>query len=76
MDSCSKPLVFDNCISVKAAAEYSGYSPQYLRRLLRKGQLEGDKIGQVWLIRKASIDKYLINPKMGDDHRFGPNSTK
>jgi excisionase family DNA binding protein len=76
MVSRSKPLVFDNCISVKTAAEYSGYSPQYLRQLLRKDQLEGDKIRQVWLIRKASIDKYLINPKMGNDHRFGPKSTK
>jgi len=46
----SKPVILDNIISVIAAAECTGYSQQYLRRLLRRGKLNGLKLGQVWLI--------------------------
>jgi hypothetical protein len=56
MISVSKPTVFHSIISVKAASEHSGYSPQYLRRLLRLGKLTGLKFGQVWLI---DIDSFM-----------------
>ena len=55
----SPGLVFEKHVSVKAAAKFSGYSIQYLRRLLRNGRLEGIKIGQVWLIKMASFESYL-----------------
>ena len=35
-------------ITVKAAAEFTGYNTQYLRRMLRSGALGGIKIGQMW----------------------------
>ena len=35
----------NNLISVKAAAECSGYSQQYMRRLLRAGQVGWSKAG-------------------------------
>jgi excisionase family DNA binding protein len=68
----SSEVVLEKHISVKAAAELSGYSIQYLRRLLRSGTLEGVKIGQVWLITLASLDAYLKRAKMLSDRRCGP----
>ena len=65
-------VVLDRHISVKAAAEFSGYSIQYLRRLLRSGWLDGVKIGQVWLIKLASMEMYLRNGQMVRDRRHGP----
>ena len=65
-------LVVNNHISVKAAAEFSGYSLQYLRRLLRNGKLVGFKIGQVWLIEKTAFEAYLSNAIEATDKRFGP----
>ena len=65
-------VVLEKHISVKAAAEFSGYSIQYLRRLLRRGHLEGIKIGQVWLINLGSLDAYLRNGQMVRDRRHGP----
>ncbi len=47
MDSIISPVLVDNHISVKAAAEVGGYSLQNLRRLPRNGKLEGFKIGQI-----------------------------
>jgi len=42
MDSIISPLVVvNNHISIQAAAEFSGYSLQYIRRLLRNGILAG-----------------------------------
>lgn len=74
MDSVSGvfPFVVNNHISVKAAAEISGYSLQYLRRLLRCGKLEGFKIGQVWLIEISAFVAYLEKGIEATDRRFGP----
>ena len=72
----SPEIVLEKHISVKAAAECSGYSIQYLRRLLRHGHLEGTKIGQVWLIELASFDRYLRHGQMLRDRRHGPRKQK
>jgi excisionase family DNA binding protein len=72
MSSASNPFVLENCISVKAAAEYSGYSQQYLRRLLREEKLAGLKLGQVWLIHMISLDSYLDYSLNSSDLRFSP----
>ena len=73
MNSILFPLVVvNNHISVQATAEFSGYSLQYLRRLLRCGKLPGLKIGQVWLIDKSALEEYLEMAVQATDRRFGP----
>ena len=69
------PIVFNNCISVKAAAFHSGYNAQYLRRLIRNGRLSGVKLGQTWLINRRAFDVYLENAQQTIDKRFGPKNT-
>jgi hypothetical protein len=69
-------IVLEKHISVKAAAEFSSYSIQYLRRLLRTDRLEGIKIGQIWLIKLASLETYLRNGQMVGDRRHGPRRPK
>ncbi len=66
------PFVLNNHISVKAAAAFSGYSLQYIRRLLRLERLSGLKVGQLWLINKDSLDSYLTHALNSDDQRFSP----
>ena len=65
------PGVLNNLIAVKDAAECSGYSTQYLRRLLRAGKLAGLKLGQQWLIQMDSFEVHLTNAESSNDHRFG-----
>ena len=71
-NSSSSPQVLNNHISVQVAAEYSGYSLQYLRRLLRNGKVEGIKIGQLWLVEKGTLDIYIEKAQDATDQRFGP----
>lgn len=66
------PQVVNNHVSVNAASFCSGYSQQYLRRLLRSGKLTGLKLGQVWLIELGSFDEYLDKARNSQDQRFGP----
>ena len=68
----SPEVVLEKHISVKAAAECSDYSIQYLRRLLRGDGIKGVKIGQVWLIKIASFESYLRRGQMLCDRRYGP----
>jgi hypothetical protein len=39
-------ILINHHVPVQAAAEFTGYNIQYLRRMLRSGALEGFKIGQ------------------------------
>ena len=61
-----------NHLPVTSAAELTGYSEQYLRRMLRTGKIIGIKIGQVWLIDMACLQAYLDHALDGNDRRFGP----
>ena len=56
-------------ISVTRAAELSGLTTSYIRRLLRDKQIEGVKIGRNWLTTEEAIRKYLKQ-----DRRPGPKS--
>ena len=66
------PEFTDKYITVRSAAEFSGYNQQYLRRLLRKGVFRTRKIGQIWLIDQRDIKVYLKEANQSKDKRFGP----
>jgi hypothetical protein len=57
---------------MQAAAGYSGYNVQYLRRLVSAGAIAGVKVGPVWLVQVASLDAYLQRVQRTADRRFGP----
>jgi len=57
-------------LTVRSAAEISGYNQQYLRRLLRKEVLRTRKIGQIWLIDQGNFALYLYGAKQSKDQRF------
>ena len=61
-----------NYLTVKMAAKISGYNQQYLRRLLREGILQSNRIGQLWLIDKCGFLKYIRDANRSTDNRFGP----
>jgi len=63
-----------NYITVKIASKYSGYSEQYLRRILREGTLKTTRIGQLWLIDQIDFRNYLKNAIRSTDKKFGPHS--
>jgi len=69
---CLVPEFTNEYITVRSAAEFSGYNQQYLRRLLREGVFRTKKIGQIWLIDQRDIIDYLNDAKQSKDQRFGP----
>ena len=66
--------VIQKHISVQSAADATGYSTQYLRRLLRAGTLEGIRIGQIWLIDLDALERYLERRENTSDRRCGPRN--
>lgn len=40
------------------AAEDLGLSPQWVRKLLNAGKIEGQKLGKNWVITEASLEAY------------------
>ncbi len=52
----------------EAMKEY-GYNNAYLVRLLKAGDLEGFKLGNQWVIKRASLEAYKANPKPRGGYR-------
>ena len=53
-------------ISVKEAAEYTGYTTRHIRLLLTGGLVKGQKLGRDWFTTKKDLDEYLAtNPRPG-----------
>lgn len=46
-------------ITTDAAAEQLRYTPQHVRRLVREGRLEGQKVGRDWLVTRESVSQHL-----------------
>ncbi len=53
------PLLKENLITTKEAGELSGYSSDYLSRLIRSGKIAGKKIGHSWLVDKDSLTRFV-----------------
>jgi excisionase family DNA binding protein len=66
----------DEWLSVSEAAEISGYHPEYIRRLIREGEIEARKFSIVWQVRRASLNSYIQSAKSQSDKRFTPKSKR
>lgn len=66
----------DEWLSVNDAAKLSGYHPEYIRQLIREGEIEAKKFSIVWQVKRESLLSYLENAKSQDDKRFSPKSKK
>lgn len=55
----------NNLLSTKEAAELSGYVPNYIRELARKGSVKSTLIGFSVMIHKDSLLTYIERQKKG-----------
>lgn len=46
-------------ISTEEAANQLAYTPQHVRRLVREGKLDGEKVGRSWIVRQDSVSQHL-----------------
>jgi hypothetical protein len=63
-------------LTVRSAADISGYNEQYIRRLLREEVFLSTRIGQIWMKNQDSFLEYLDNAKQSKDKRFGPQTQR
>ena len=68
-DSSSDQPSWDDLISLKEAAEFSGLSISYLRRLVSQGDIWGAKLGRNWVTTTRSVQEFLAT-----ERRRGPKS--
>jgi excisionase family DNA binding protein len=59
-------------ITVAQAAEISGYNAVYLRRLIRKGEIDYRMFGFMYQVNKKSLLKYLKEAEKKSDKRYSP----
>lgn len=69
-------MATDEWLSVTDAAKLSGYHPEYIRRLIRDGEIEARKFSIVWQIRRDSLEAYVENAKSQVDKRYTPKSKR
>lgn len=66
-----RPAAEERLISLQEAAERSGLSTGFLRRLCRQGSIQAAKVGRDWITTWASVAAYL-----GDAEKRSKNPHK
>lgn len=59
-------------LSIKQAAELSGYHPTYLRDLIRAGSLPARRFGPLWQVNRQDLLAYVEAARKSGDGRRGP----
>ena len=54
---------FDELISLSEAANFSGLSISYLRRLVTNGEIWGEKIGRNWVTTEIAVNEFLARDR-------------
>ncbi|HEY64245.1 MAG TPA: helix-turn-helix domain-containing protein [Caldilineae bacterium] len=63
-------VIMPEWISVKEAAEISGYKPAYLRQLIRQGRISAERKGTMYWIDRSSLQAYVDEMKRLGTQRF------
>lgn len=64
----------DEWITTAEAAELSGYHPDHVRRLIRRGALVARKFGPLWQINRTALLDHLCQGRETGDGRRGPKT--
>jgi excisionase family DNA binding protein len=51
-------LNLEGWLTVSQAAELTGYSKYHIRYLLRESTIQGQKVGQAWLVNREDLLRY------------------
>jgi hypothetical protein len=51
-------------ISLSQASKISGYHSDYLSALIRKGEMQGEKIGGNWFTTEEELNNYIFKQKI------------
>lgn len=62
-------------ITTADAAEMSGYHVNYIRYLVRLGDVQARKFGPTWQVNRQSLINYLESAKSAIDKRWGPKKS-
>lgn len=67
----------DEWLTVKEAAELSGYHAETIRRLVREGKIQAKKFTFVWMVNRQSLVEYVEQAiSSGDDRALPKNSPR
>jgi excisionase family DNA binding protein len=63
-------------ITVSQARELTGYNAEYLRQLIRAGEIKAQKFGTLWQVDRKSLLAYRRNAEKQarNDKRYGSDS--
>lgn len=65
----------DEWLTVEEASVLSGYSIQYIRRLLRSQKVEARKFGRaIWQVNKQGLLDFIREAETSEDKRKGPRT--
>jgi hypothetical protein len=64
----------EDWINTEEAVKLSGYSAQYLRRIVRQQRVKAQKWGRDWQISRLSLLEYVGIAKGTTDSRKGPRT--
>jgi hypothetical protein len=69
MPNRANPDDKNRLISLPEAADLYGFHPRYLAELARKGRLQAQKLGDIWVTTPANVEEYIQSRKKRGAYR-------
>jgi len=66
----------EQLVLIKVAVEEIGYSAPHITLLLRKGEVNGKKVGGIWLVDLDSLKTYATTMQELGTQKFDPTKNK
>ncbi len=63
--------LLEEYVTLPEAAQEIGITPGRLRQMLRAGELEGEKVGPVWVIPRSEVERLKNTPRTTGRPRIG-----
>ncbi len=67
--------VLDDWLTTQEAAQLAGYHPDYLRKLVKAGEIQAQKWGNAWMVSRESVLRYLARVQTQGEKR-GPKTAQ
>jgi excisionase family DNA binding protein len=64
-------------LTIPESSQLTGYDRDWLRKMVRKGEIEGKKFGTTWMISQNSLTRFVkeAEKRRAKDRRWGARTT-
>ncbi len=70
-------MATERWLTIPESSHLTGYDPDWLRKMVRKGEIKAKKFGTTWMVSQNSLTRFVkeAEKKRVKDRRWGARTT-